>query len=223
MAKERPPEVISMPTRIEPIVPRLVTELPVDIQNWISEVKWHGVRAMGYGEERSSIRMLTTSQLEVSGNFPQLVKGFNHLVTTHTFLLDGEIISGAGRSPGDLYHVISRVGSTQQKAVRDSADNPCQFVAYDILFLDGQDLRSLPLIERKKKLAQLVTKPAVRYGVLVNYYEKQDHQALLKSARQNNFEAIVLKRRDSTYIHLARNKPRWLKLRVKRAQTKSST
>src|SRR3990167_6034637 len=178
MAKERQtPEAIPMPTGIEPIVPRLVTELPVDIQNWISEVKWHGVRAIVYAEKSSSIKMMTVGQLEVSGNFPELVKGFNNLATRHAFILDGEIISGEGRLPGEFRGVVCRVLSNQRSAILESADNPCQFVAYDLLFLDGQDLRSLPLIERKEKLARLVTQPAIKQGVLVNYYEKQDHQA----------------------------------------------
>src|SRR5450432_4615509 len=75
---------------------------------------------------------------------------------------------------------------------------PILYYAFDLLYLDGQDLRKLPLEERKKKLAALI--PTSADGNL-RYSDHVDAKGLdlFGVARQKGLEGIVAKRRSSTY------------------------
>ena len=89
------------------------------------------------------------------------------------------------------------------------ADVPVLYYAFDLLYLDGYDLRKLPLEERKKTLASiLITGDALRYS---DHYEKQG-KALFAMARAKGLEGILAKKRDSIYQE--RRSREWLKIKI---------
>jgi bifunctional non-homologous end joining protein LigD len=69
--------------------------------------------------------------------------------------------------------------------------------AFDLLHRDGQDLRRLPLIERKRKLAHLVTRAGIPCLHLVEAFD--DGLALLQAVENHRLEGLVSKRRSSPY------------------------
>ncbi len=89
------------------------------------------------------------------------------------------------------------------------ADVPVLYYAFDLLYLDGYDLRRIPLEERKRKLASiLVVGDSLRYS---DHYEQQG-KALFEIARQKRLEGILAKKRDSPYLeHRTRE---WLKIKI---------
>ncbi len=96
------------------------------------------------------------------------------------------------------------------KCAWSNADVPVLYYAFDLLYLDGYDLRQLPLEERKKKLAAiLVTGDSLRYS---DHYERQG-KALFEIAREKGLEGILAKKRDSIYQE--RRSSEWLKIKIR--------
>jgi len=92
-----------------------------------------------------------------------------------------------------------------------NADVPVLYYAFDLLYLDGEDWRKVPLEERKRKLASvIVAGDALRYS---DHYEEQG-RALFEIARQKGLEGIVAKRRNSFYGE--RRSGEWLKIKIRR-------
>jgi bifunctional non-homologous end joining protein LigD len=77
------------------------------------------------------------------------------------------------------------------------------YLAFDLLYLDGYDLRSAPLIERKSALQDLLAKPPPKL-VYVEHYEVDDGEAVYRHACKLKLEGIVSKRRDSPYRRAAK-------------------
>jgi bifunctional non-homologous end joining protein LigD len=71
------------------------------------------------------------------------------------------------------------------------------FFAFDLLYRDGQDLRPLALIERKRRLSRLVNRADIGCLHLVQTFE--DGTALLAAAQRHGLEGVVSKRRDAPY------------------------
>src|SRR5258708_14425022 len=126
-------------------------------------------------------------------------------------MLDGEVVAldGEGRASFSLMQQRSAFCPGGRRGA-DNADVPVLYYAFDLLYLDGYDLRKLPLEERKKKLASiLVTGDSLRYS---DHYEKQG-KALFEMAREKGLEGILAKKRDSIYQE--RRSSEWLKIKIR--------
>jgi bifunctional non-homologous end joining protein LigD len=87
---------------------------------------------------------------------------------------------------------------------------PVLYYAFDLLYLDGYDLRKLPLEERKKSLFSLIVAgDALRYS---DHYEQQG-KALFGIAREKGLEGILAKKRDSAYQE--HRSSEWLKIKIR--------
>ena len=128
-----------------------------------------------------------------------------------TAILDGEVVAldDEGRASFSLMQQRTgfRPGGRRGAA---KSDVPVLYYAFDLLYLDGYDLRKLPLEERKKKLASiLIAGDSVRYS---DHYEKQG-KALFEMARAKGLEGILAKKRDSIYQE--RRSSEWLKIKIR--------
>ena len=131
-----------MPKRVKPMLATLVNK-PFDDPDWIFEVKWDGYRAVAIMKAKS---VALQSRNDKSFNekfypiYEALVKCNLHAV------LDGEIV------------VINKTGNSDFGALqnwRSEADGELFYYIFDILWLDGYDLKSLSLMERRKILKRL--------------------------------------------------------------------
>ena len=96
------------------------------------------------------------------------------------------------------------------KRAAEKADVPVLYYAFDLLYLDGYDWRRVPLEERKKKLATLLTPgDSLRYS---DHYEEQG-KALFEIARSKKLEGILAKKRNSGYEE--RRSREWLKIKIR--------
>lgn len=217
--KVKPSEVqpqAPMPARISPMIPRPATELPKDRENWISEVKWNGIRSVVYiDKEGRAIRVKTRQNNDISENFPELMPGFSHLARRHSLVLDGEIIYRHGKTNEERNMVVRRAGADPKKSALTALVAPCSYVAFDLLFLDGEDLREKPLLERKRKLGRLLPKNfQEKCNIVPSYFLESDPDVLYGVAERDWFEGIVLKRKDSRYLSGKRG-GRWLKIKFR--------
>ena len=181
-----------------------------DGPEWLFEIKWDGYRAVAF-VENGKIRLVSRNQNELTARYPEL-KDLPQLVKAKTAILDGEVVAldEQGRASFSLMQQRTGFRSGGRRAA-SNADVPVLYYAFDLLYLDGYDLRKLPLDERKKKLASvLIPGDSVRYS---DHYEKQG-KALFKMARAKGLEGILAKKRDSIYQE--RRSTEWLKIKITR-------
>src|SRR5947209_6935048 len=108
-----------------------------DHEDWIFEPKLDRFRALAY-LEKGKVRLLSRNG-NAFKNFPDLCSTMAASIETESAVLDGEIVLLGQDGRPEFYNLMRR-------------RSPQYFSAFDVLWLDGEDLRMLPLIERKKVL-----------------------------------------------------------------------
>jgi bifunctional non-homologous end joining protein LigD len=196
-----------MPTAIHPMLATPVDK-PFDGTEWLFEIKWDGYRAIAFIDE-GKLRLVSRNQNDLTARFPEL-KDLPKSVRAKAAILDGEVVALDDEGRASFSLMQQRTGFRPGgKRVATKAGVPVLYYAFDLLYLDGYDLRKLPLEDRKKKLASiLVTGDAVRYS---DHYEKKG-KALFEMARAKGLEGILAKKRDSIYQE--RRATEWLKIKI---------
>jgi ATP-dependent DNA ligase len=87
----------------------------------------------------------------------------------------------------------------------------CLFFAFDLLHLNGEDLRGLPVVERKARLRRLLRRKRSRI-LYVDHIEK-DGLRLFEAVCDLDLEGIVAKRKDSLYRATEKPSPYWIKIK----------
>jgi ATP-dependent DNA ligase len=130
---------------------RRVDELPEG--DWIYEPKWDGFRCLAF-RSGGGIDLRSRHDRPLARYFPELVIGLAEL-SASGFVLDGEIVVPA---PGglDFDALLARVHPATSRVERLSRESPARFVAFDVVALDGEDLRERPFSERRESLSALV-------------------------------------------------------------------
>jgi bifunctional non-homologous end joining protein LigD len=202
-AVERP-----MPPTIHPMLAEAVDE-PFDGAEWLFEIKWDGYRAVAFIKD-GKLRLVSRNQNELTERFPEL-KDLPKFIQAKNAILDGEVVALDDEGRASFSLMQQRTGFRPGgRRIANQADVPVLYYAFDLLYLDGYDLRRVPLKERKNKLASLVVAgDSVRYS---DHYEKQG-KALFEMARAKGLEGILAKRRDSFYQE--RRTREWLKIKVR--------
>jgi bifunctional non-homologous end joining protein LigD len=197
-----------MPPAIHPMLAEAVDE-PFDGAEWLFEIKWDGYRAVAFIED-GKLRLVSRNQNELTERFPEL-KDLPKFIHAKSAILDGEVVALDEQGRASFSLMQQRTGFRPGgRRVATKADVPVLYYAFDLLYLDGYDLRRVPLRERKNKLATaLVSGDSVRYS---DHYEKQG-KALFEMARAKGLEGILAKRRDSLYQE--RRTSEWLKIKVR--------
>jgi bifunctional non-homologous end joining protein LigD len=181
---------------------------PFDGSEWLFEIKWDGYRAVAF-IENGKVRLVSRNQTDLTPRYPEL-KDLPKFVKAKTAILDGEVVALDEQGRASFSLMQQRTGFRPGgRRVAAKADVPVLYYAFDLLYLDGDDLRKLPLEDRKKKLASLlVTGDSLRYS---DHYEKQG-KALFEMARAKGLEGILAKKRDSIYQE--RRTSEWLKIKI---------
>jgi len=201
-----------MPRTVHPMLATLV-DGAFDDPQWLFEIKWDGYRAIAF-LERGSVRLVSRNQNDLTAAYPEL-HSIGASIKAETAILDGEIVAldELGRPSFSLMQQRTGVGSGGRRIQRTRDDVPVVYYVFDLLYLDGYNLMTVPLEERKELLASILTP-----GGLVRY---SDHyigngKALLQAAAQNGLEGIVAKLRTSLYLQ--KRSREWLKIKFVRQQ-----
>jgi bifunctional non-homologous end joining protein LigD len=187
---------------IEPMKALRVRGLPVG--NWLYEMKFDGYRALAF-KNGKEIRLRSRNQTLFNDNYPVLVDALKSL-KAKSFVIDGEVaaLDDHGRS---CFQLI------QSYATRKGI--PLVYYAFDLISLDGTDLCSRPLVERRERLAKLLKKAPEN----IKFSEELQgaREELLQVARQFQLEGLVAKRRDSVY-ESGRRSGAWVKVKLTQQQ-----
>ena len=165
---------------------------PFDNPDYIFELKHDGFRAIAYIENGES--GLVSRNLK-QFNFVPLSNALAQLPVENA-ILDGEVICLDDQGVSRFNQLIGR------------RHEPI-FYAFDLLWLNNEDLRRLPLIERKKRLEKLVKKSECRELLYAHHIEK-DGVALFEAICAKDLEGIVAKRKNGIYRN---NGKEWVKIK----------
>ena len=168
---------------VEPCLPS-PAERPPAGSNWLHEIKHDGFRIMA-SRDGAGVRLFTRNGNDFTARFPLAVAAVTAL-PAHSFLIAGEAIV----TNDDGLAVFELIGRARNggKAV---------LCAFDLIELEGADLRRAPIEHRKRKLAQLVRTP--HPGIVVNEHYDGDGEIVFKYVCKLGCEGIVSKRLGSPY------------------------
>jgi bifunctional non-homologous end joining protein LigD len=179
--------------------PMLATlaDQPFDNPDWVFEIKWDGFRAVAEWQNKQ-LKFYSRNGLSFVSRYPTISNALRKL--KHDAVIDGEIV---------MFNENDRPDFQKLQQYEDNKHLPLIYYVFDLLFLNGEDLRKLPLLERKKRLKKLIGKnEVIRY---CDHFEQYGIDFFNKAA-ENNLEGIIAKRSESGYTTGVRTKE-WLKIK----------
>jgi bifunctional non-homologous end joining protein LigD len=181
----KPKKVDAMPGFVAPQLCASV-ERPPNSDGWCHEIKFDGYRVQLRIEDGDAV-LNTRKGLDWSEKFSAIAGEAKSLPDA---MIDGEIVALNDRGVPDF--------SALQAAISDGKTGSLIFFAFDLLFTGGEDLRNLPLGERKARLKQLL---ASRKGKSIKYVEhfEVDGDSMLEGAKKMSLEGIISKKLDAPY------------------------
>jgi bifunctional non-homologous end joining protein LigD len=172
-------------------------------RGYLHEIKFDGYRTLAFLEGKAT-RLITRGGLDWTKRYGDLPDAFAALGVKDA-IIDGEIVVLDNKG-------ISRFGMLQD-ALSEGAGNKLVFYAFDLLHLDGWDLRAVPLVKRKAMLAQLLSGHVTpRSAIQYSDHVEGDGQPLLDMASEQGLEGIVSKRSDGKYT--SGRTSSWLKVKA---------
>ena len=173
-------------------------------KDWLFEIKYDGYRIVAYKDQKA-VKLITRNGLDYTSKFPRLEKSIQKIAKDVPFVLDGEVVmfDTNGRSDFGLL----------QSAIRQGKENVC-YVAFDILALNGKDLRKTPLIKRKELLEKLLEN--IEGNIIYSSHIAGKGKEFFNMAKKLNLEGVVAKKANSLYV-CARSED-WLKIKCYKRQ-----
>jgi bifunctional non-homologous end joining protein LigD len=185
---------------IEPMECALVSSLP-EGPDWTYEVKLDGYRAIGVRTNRETI-LYSRNHKNLNKRFPQIAQALDDL--PNETVIDGEVVA-LDESGRPDFHGLQHFTAEASRI---------RYFVFDLLVLNGRDLTSLPLIERRKLLATVKIRSS-----WIQLSEQFDISPddMIAAVRQQGLEGVVAKRKTSVYEEGKRTGS-WAKLRINRGQ-----
>jgi bifunctional non-homologous end joining protein LigD len=176
------------PSPIVPNLPKFTPIIPVrrpdifDSSDWVYEIKHDGFRALAY-LEAGRCRLVSRKGNEMK-RFDDLAVAIAKELKVSNAVLDGEIVAVDESGMPAFYDLMKRKRQTL-------------YFAFDLLWLNGRDLRDLPLLERKKILRSIVP-PKSSWVGYVSFVDRGAGK-LFEQVKKKDLEGLVVKRKDGKY------------------------
>ncbi len=182
---------------IKPMLAHSAAVLPKDEGDFFYEIKWDGYRAIA--ECGSTIQLYSRNGISFADRFAYLLPYLKKL--KHNCILDGEIV---------WLEENGHANFQQLQNLQTHAAGRLAFMVFDILMLDGQNTRALPLIDRKLLLKKLLSKNKT---IMYSEHVLNDGAAFFSKAKELGLEGVMAKQQDSVYSENTRSK-NWLKIKA---------
>jgi len=176
-----------------PMLATLTTEPPGDESSWTYELKYDGFRAL-VAITDGGMAMWSRNELDLAPRFPRIAQAVAK-IKAGDVVLDGEIVA------------LDEKGTPRFQLLQQG--NREQIYFFDVLWLDGKDLRSKPYEERRAMLEKLLRRPPANVKI-AEVIDKSWTDAL-RDAAGAGWEGIIAKRRTSVYE--PRRSKEWLKIK----------
>ena len=184
---------------IDPCLPTSTERAPV-ADGWVHEIKHDGIRLQIHAR-KDRVRLYTMTGVDWTERYPWIVEDVARFNVGHA-ILDAECCCDGQNGVTDFERLMARVNDASAYAY-----------AFDLLAIDGDDTRKLPLLERKATLSKLLrkAKPGIRYSE----HLAGDGRVVFDQACKLGLEGIVSKRSNSPYR--SGKVKTWLKVKNPRA------
>ncbi|MCE5318567.1 MAG: non-homologous end-joining DNA ligase, partial [Parachlamydia sp.] len=186
------------PAKIKPMLAYLFDE-PFDDADWLFETKWDGFRAIA-DISHQTVELYSRTFQSFNQRFHPIVKALQEMEIDA--ILDGEIV------------ILDRNGVSNFQALQNyhrSKQEGLHYFVFDLLYLDGQDLRDRPLIDRKKMLQQILPEGS-RGVVRCSKHVLTKGKSFFADAAKKKLEGMIAKEIQSSYVsHRSRA---WLKIKT---------
>ena len=197
-----PPDTENLPTFRPFMLAHPLEEAVVDLAEYVAEWKWDGIRVQ-LVQAGCETRLYSRSGDDISATFPELLGTLDFPA-----VLDGELMVRGSHQGGETSGAAS-FNALQQRLGRKTvskamlADYPAFVRLYDVLLVDGEDLRPSPWAERRARLEALMARLPESHFDLSTVVDAEhfEHLGEIRAgARDDAIEGLMLKRRDSPYI-----------------------
>ncbi len=170
-----------MPASISPMLCTLIRE-PFTDTNWIFEVKWDGYRILAFIKNGKAI-LKSRGDQDYTNKYAAVSKAFKEL--KHDAVIDGEVV------------VLDKEGKPDFSAMQNYREgDPIVYYVFDLIWLNGSDLKEVPLERRKELLQEILPESNI-----IKFSDSfDDGLQLFESIKQMGLEGIVAKKRDSIYV-----------------------
>ena len=204
------PTLSQLPPTLAPMLAS-TSPLPETEERWAWEPKWDGWRVFVWGEG-GHVRVVTRAGHNVTNLFPEL-EPLGEIVGRRDAVLDGELVAWGDDGRPDFGRLFSRLHSRSGPAHRQAkTEFPITWVAFDLCYLDGASFLDQPYRSRRAALEDLDLSGPSWHTTPASLGEGL---AMLRAAREYDFEGVVAKRLDGRYLPGRRSRS-WVK--VKRFQ-----
>ena len=215
------------PTKIKPMLSTLVDK-PFDSKDWVFEIKWDGVRSILLLHKKKGILELQSRNgKSITHRYPELVKELTSTSSSLTssssstssiikckesVVLDGEIVVLDKKNgiPSFQSHQ-RRMNVNFIKEIESlSKEIPATYYFFDILYIDGINLQSLPFLERRRILSDIITEENAR--IKISHFIDEQGQEIFDKSKSMGLEGLIAKHKSSKNVQGIRSRD-WLKIK----------
>ena len=189
-----------LPKRLQPMLATL-TDSPYDDPDWVFETKWDGNRMVAV-IEAGRVSLYSRNGKIVSENYAPVAKALEAI--GHDAVIDGEVVA-LDKNGVSRFQLL-------QNASRTAAN--LRYCIFDLMFLDGEDLRPLPLTERKERLKCILPEDRL---LKFSEHRPTHGERYFKEAESQGLEGVMAKRAESPYRSGERSTD-WLKIKTVKRQ-----
>jgi bifunctional non-homologous end joining protein LigD len=198
------------PPTFEPMMAQLVRE-PFDDEGWLFEVKWDGHRCLAALGDAT--RLTSRTARDVTAQFPEL-DDLHRQLAARNAVVDGEIVAFDQDGQPSFQRMQDRFHRSPEELARHRGRVPIQFLAFDLLWLDGEPLLELPMADRRERLAEVLVP---RDDVRISQSVRGRGTAFFQQIKGLGLEGVVAKRLASQYRPGTRSLD-WRKVKAVRRQ-----
>jgi bifunctional non-homologous end joining protein LigD len=190
----------TLPKQLQPMLATL-TDAPFDDKDWIFEDKYDGFRVLAT-IEGGEVTLYSRNGKIIGHNYIQVAKALEGI--KHDAVIDGELVA-IGIDGLSHFQLLQNARRQQAKL---------QYYAFDLMFQDGDDIRGLSLLERKKRLKAILPKHKL---IAFSHHRATFGTKFFREAERSGLEGIMAKRGDSQYLSGTRT-DKWLKIKTSKRQ-----
>lgn len=199
-------KAVTEPSFVQPMLATL-TKKYFSSKDWIWEHKFDGERCLAV-KKNGKVSLMSRSAHIINQEYPELVRALLEQQADN-FIIDGEIVAVNKQGLSDFQLLQSRMNLQKSAAVAlQEKKAPISYCIFDVVYVDGYDIREFPLLTRKSILENLLT-----FNTMLKYTEHRSPEGLLyfKQACKRHWEGLIAKKSNSTYQGV--RSPHWLKFK----------
>ncbi|MFY3384353.1 DNA ligase D [Paracidovorax sp. MALMAid1276] len=205
--RKKAARLAALPRQLSPSLATLASAPPPEPDTWVWELKFDGYRMLARVDDGGSVQLFTRNGHDWTDKMPELARSIGRLPVTSAWV-DGEVIALDAHGIPDFQAL--------QNAFDTEATARLVFYAFDLPFADGEDLRGLPVVERRARLQALFAGDPAPQSVRFSEAFEAAPDDLVASACQLGFEGVIGKRKTSAYA--SRRTADWIKLKCSHRQ-----